>query len=145
MVLGLAWFFLWILTWFPLFNTEIFGISANFAENILVRITWLETSTYNYLIPTWYPFRKTWLLLKLTHFNESKFKIVKNYQWNLIMVYYVNKNSQKDWLISFKKWTFENWFPHFRLYRVKLSPINTVNMVNSFGKAGKKEFKGKGI
>ena len=33
----------------------------------------------------------------------SKFKIVKKYQWNLNMVYYVNKNSQKDWLISFKK------------------------------------------
>jgi hypothetical protein len=36
------------------------------------------------------------LLLELTHFNSSKFKIVRKYQWNLIMVYYVNKNSQKD-------------------------------------------------
>ena len=43
------------------------------------------------------------MLLELTHFNDSKFKIVKKYQWNLIMIHYVDKSSQKYWLITFKK------------------------------------------
>ena len=43
------------------------------------------------------------IVAKRTHFNGSKFKIVKKYQWNLIMIHYVIKNSQKNWLISFKK------------------------------------------
>ena len=41
--------------------------------------------------------------MELADFNGSKFKIIKKCPWNLIMVYHVDKDSQKDWLISFKK------------------------------------------
>ena len=52
------------------------------------------------------------------------------------MIHYVNKNSQKNGGFpskSHKKGTFESWFPHFRLYSVKSSPINTVFSQHGLG------------